>query len=58
MLQLNGTSHLRCLIFMEGLNVVCFVTPLVLLIFKVFMCKNLYYLELLLLDQTSEQLLI
>jgi hypothetical protein len=40
------------------MDIVRLVTPLVSLIFKVFVYKNLYYLELLLLDQTSEQLLI
>jgi len=40
------------------MDMVCLITPSVSLIFKVFVFKNVYYLELLLLDQTSEQLLI
>ena len=51
----TGRITLRYLIFMD---MVCLITPSVSLIFKVFVFKNVYYLELLLLDQTSEQLLI
>ena len=51
----TGRITLRYLISMD---IVCVFTPSFSLIFKLFVFKNFYYLELLLLDQTSEQLLI
>lgn len=54
-LRRNGTNHLEVSHF-HGYRLFGYTHIVTYL--KVFMFKDLYYLELLLLDQTSEQLLI